>query len=163
MSRRSLVLIAALLGTVLALPAQAQWKWRDKAGQIMYSDLAPPPGTLEADILQRPNPTQVRPAVVAASGAASGPRMVTKSGEPELEAKRKKAEQEKAETAKAENERRAVAQADNCSRAKAYLRTLEDGVRIVRNDAKGERSFMDDQTRAAETRHARDVIATECK
>ena len=51
----TLALLGALVGGLAALPAQAQWKWRDKSGQTQYSDLAPPAGTPEADILQRPN------------------------------------------------------------------------------------------------------------
>ena len=77
--------------------------------------------------------------------------------------KRKKAEQDKADKAKAEADKRAVAQAENCSRAKSYMRTLDDGIRITRSAANGEREFLDDKARADETQRARNVIASDCK
>jgi hypothetical protein len=40
MPRTTLFLLAALLGSLLALPAHAQWKWRDKSGLIQYSPTA---------------------------------------------------------------------------------------------------------------------------
>jgi hypothetical protein len=166
MPRHHLVLLAALLGSLLAVPAQAQWKWRDKSGLTQYSDLAPPPGTPDADILQRPNVTPVRAPIAAAPGAsaASGadtlkPRTV----EPELEAKRRKAEQEKADKAKVDDARRVAAQAENCTRARSYMRTLSDGVRITRSNAKGEREFLDDKARADETKRTQDIITSDCK
>jgi hypothetical protein len=166
MPRHHLVLLAALLGSLLAVPAHAQWKWRDKSGLTQYSDLAPPPGTPDADILQRPNATPVRALVAAppAASAASGadlpkPRTV----EPELEAKRRKAEQEKADKAKVEDARRVAAQAENCSRARSYMRTLQDGIRITRSNAKGEREYLDDKARADETKRTQDIIASDCK
>ena len=157
--------VIALCG-LLAQPAQAQWKWRDKAGQTQYSDLAPPPGTPEADILQRPNVNPSRAPVAAApaaSGASAADGLKPKSVEPELEAKRRKAEQEKADKAKADDEKRAAAQAANCSQAKGYLGTLQDGIRITRTGANGEREFLDDKARADETKRARDIIASDCK
>jgi hypothetical protein len=152
-----------LVGSLLALPAQAQWKWRDKSGQTQYSDLAPPAGTAEADILQRPNSGPVR-VVAAPVSAASGADMPKpKTVEPELEAKRRKAEQEKADKAKAEDQGRATAQAENCTRAKDYLRTLQDGMRISRTSASGEREILDDKGRADETKRTREIIAGDCK
>ena len=54
MVRWNFVVLATLLGLTFAMPASAQWKWRDKNGQTQYSDLAPPAGTPDHDILQRP-------------------------------------------------------------------------------------------------------------
>ena len=166
MHRWTALACAAILGALLAVPAQAQWKWRDKNGQTQYSDLPPPAGIAESDILQRPNAGQrsAPAAAVAASGAASGaPALAPKGSDPELEAKRRKAEQEVAAKKKAEDEKAAIARADNCLRAKAQVRTLESGVRITRANDKGEREFMDDSTRAAETKRAQDIVATDCK
>src|SRR5215213_4585274 len=39
MHRWTALTCAAVLGALLAVPAQAQWKWRDKNGQTQYSDL----------------------------------------------------------------------------------------------------------------------------
>ena len=169
MRRWTPVLIAAALGLALALPAFAQWKWRDKAGQTQYSDLPPPAGTAEADILLRPNAGQRRVAAApvaapAASGAASAaPRLAPKASEPELEAKRRKADEEVAAKKQADEARMAAARADNCVRAKAQMRTLDSGVRVTRTNEKGEREYLDDAARAAEAQRSRGIIASDCK
>jgi hypothetical protein len=166
MHRWTALTCAAILGALLAVPAQAQWKWRDKNGQTQYSDLPPPAGIAESDILQRPNAAQraAPAAAVAASGAASGaPALAPKGSDPELEAKRRKAEQEVAAKKKAEDEKLAIAKADNCLRAKAQIRTLDSGIRIARTNDKGEREFMDDAARAAEAKRTQDIIASDCK
>ncbi|HEY2928419.1 DUF4124 domain-containing protein [Piscinibacter sp.] len=165
MRRFIVIALTALLGATLSLPAAAQWKWRDKGGHIQYSDLPPPPGVAEKDILQRPNSAQRRAALVvsepasAASAAPAAPKMV----EPELEAKRRKAEQEQAAKKKAEDEKLALARAENCTRAKGHLRTLEDGVRMARTNEKGEREILDDKARTEEVRRTREIIAADCK
>ena len=166
MHRWTALACAAVLGALLAVPAQAQWKWRDKNGQTQYSDLPPPPGIAESDILQRPNANQrLAPAVAAgASGAASGaPTLAPKGSDPELEARRRKVEQDVAAKKKAEDEKVAIAKADNCLRAKAQLRTLDSGQRIARTNDKGEREIMDDTARAAEAKRTRDIISADCK
>ena len=169
MRRWTPVVIAAALGLALVPPAQAQWKWRDKAGQTQYSDLPPPAGTADADILLRPNAGQRRatavPAVAAAASdaASAAPRLAPKASEPELEAKRRKVEEEAAEQKKAEEARMAVARASNCVRAKAQVRTMESGVRVTRTNDKGEREYLDDAARAAEAQRSRGVVASDCK
>jgi len=163
--------LASLISLTLALaawslPAQAQWKWKDAKGQVQYSDIPPPGSVPEKDILQRPtvnSPARVAPPVVAASAAASAPLGV----DPQLEAKRKQAEEQ--ETAKrnadkkAEEEKLAAVRADNCGKARANLRLLEDGGRIQRADAQGNREFLDDAARSKEMAAARQTIASECR
>jgi len=138
---------------------------------VQYSDLPPPPGTPEGDILARPSassrrstPTSVAPPTFSASAAASAQASAPRGGDPELEAKRKKAEADVAAKNKAEQERYAAAKADNCSRARAQMSTLKSGIRIAQTNAKtGEREFLDDKQRADEVRRTEDVIATDCK
>jgi len=166
MHRWTALACAAVLGALLAVPAQAQWKWRDKNGQTQYSDLPPPAGIAESDILQRPTLVQrtAPAAAAAASGAASGaPALAPKGSDPALEAKRRQAEQEVAAKKKAEDEKAAIAKADNCMRAKAQMRTLDSGARIARTNEKGEREFMDDAARAAEAKRTQGIIASDCK
>ena len=169
MRRWTPVVIVTALGLALALPVLAQWKWRDKAGQTQYSDLPPPAGTAEADILLRPNAGQRRAtaapaAAAAASDAASAaPRLAPKASEPELEAKRRKVDEESAAQKKADEARMAAARADNCTRAKAQVRAMESGVRVARTNEKGEREFLDDAARAAEAQRSRGVVASDCK
>jgi hypothetical protein len=164
MPRLSVVVLSALLGACLALPAAAQWKWRDKGGQIQYSDLPPPHGIADENILQRPSATQRRALPAPASAPASGPAIAAaKAVEPELEAKRRKVEQEAAEKEKAEQARVAAQKVESCSRAKSYLRMLDDGIRIARVDAKGEREVLEDKGRAEETKRTREIIAKDCQ
>ncbi|KNZ31442.1 MAG: hypothetical protein AD742_15580 [Methylibium sp. NZG] len=169
MKSRVWVVLMAVAGALAALPAEAQWKWRDKGGRVQYSDLPPPASVSEQDILQRPGGAQrpatppaapaARPAASAASGAAISPKTV----EPELEAKRRKAEEEKLAQAKVEEQRQAAARADNCARAKAQLRTIDDGIRIARTNASGEREILDDKGRAEERKRTTEIMATDCK
>jgi hypothetical protein len=171
MARLSVAFVAAFVAALLASPAEAQWKWKDKAGRVQYSDLPPPAGTPEADILGKPGAQ--RPAAAAApaapasaasaSVAAASGALVPRTADPELEARRKKAEAEQAAKAKAEQDRVAAARAENCTRAKAQLATLDSGIRVARTNAKGEREFLDDKQRADETRFARDTIRSDCK
>jgi len=169
MRRWTPVVLAAMLGMALAAPALAQWKWRDKTGHTQYSDLPPPPGTPDQDILSRPNAAQNRSAapVAAASGASAAasaaPLLAPRASEPELEAKRRKAEQDLAAKKKAEETRQAAARADNCARAKAQMRTLDSGIRVARTNEKGEREFLDDAALANEAKRTREIIASDCK
>lgn len=165
MNRWSIAASAALLGLVMALPASAQWKWRDKTGHTQYSDLPPPPGVPESDILQRPAAATRRAAPVApaASAASAAPLAAARASDPELEAKRKQAEQEVADKKKADDAKLAASRAENCNRARAQMRTLDSGQRIARVNEKGERIVLDDAARATETQNARDAIGSECR
>ena len=164
--RCSVWLLAAALGMALALPAAAQWKWRDKNGQTQYSDLPPPPGVADQDILQRPNGQSARKPLTAdvpASGASAAPLLAVRASDPELEARRKKVEQDADDKKKAEAAKVAAVRAENCTRAKEQMRTIDSGVRMTRTNAKGEREFLDDAARAAEAKRTRDLMASECK
>jgi hypothetical protein len=172
---RTVMTAAAAVLLLVSLPAEAQWKWKDKGGRIQYSDLPPPVGTPEQDILSKPSAPR-RTAITApaasqasapvvtagASGPASGP-LAPRTVDPELEAKRKKAETDLAAKNKAQEERIAAAKADNCNRARTQLRTIDTGVRLTRANEKGEREYLDDKQRAEETKRAKDAIAADCK
>ncbi len=156
-------MILAAAGLTLALPADAQWRWRDANGRVTASDLPPPREIPEKDILQRPGP-QTRPAAAApaapASGAASAVAPVV---DKELEARKRAADQQAQAKARAEEARNAAIRAENCGRARSHLSTLESGQRLARVNDKGEREIIDDKTRADEVRRAREVIASDCK
>jgi len=172
MARPFVALLALLAASLITLPATAQWKWRDKGGHVQYSDLPPPPGTPDGDILARPSPSMHRSAPtsvapVAAPGSATvatATASAPRSADPELEAKRKKAEADAAAKNKAEQERVAALKLDNCSRARAQMTTLKSGIRLATTNAKtGEREFMDDKQRNDETRRVQEVISNDCK
>lgn len=169
---RSLRVIGVVaLALCFAGPALAQWKWVDQNRQVQYSDLPPPPSIADKDILQRPRGMAAVAPALAASAAtvvasvASG--AAPKTVEPELEAKRRKAEQDQAARAKAEaklqDDKVAAMRDENCNRARADIRTLDDGGRLARTNARGEREIMDDKQRADELRRTRDLIAALCR
>jgi hypothetical protein len=165
------VLIGLTFG-LSTLPAQAQWKWRDKNGQVTASDLPPPRDVPEKDILQRPTSPRpaARPAAAAPASAASGVGPViqaasTKGGglEAEVEKRRRAAEAETQAKAKAEEDRASAQRRENCGRARNHLTTMESGQRVARINDRGEREILDDRQRADEIRRARAVIETDCR
>jgi hypothetical protein len=83
--------------------------------------------------------------------------------DPELEARRKKLEQEQTDKQKAEEEKVAVARAENCRRARAHMATIESGIRLSRTNDKGEREILDDKQRAEEMARTRAIIASDCR
>jgi len=153
---------ATLLLACLATPALAQWKWRDRSGQITVSDLPPPRDVADKDILQRPDPAApVRSA--ASEAAASAPPAAKPAVDAQLEARKREAEQQQAAKAKAEADKLAEQRAQNCRSARSQLAALDSGQRIARIDDKGERVILDDKQRAEEMRRARQVIASDCR
>jgi len=167
MTRSSMLAVALLLGATLSLPAMAQWKWRDPAGHVQYSDLPPPPGTPDKDILQQPSgarraPTTPVPAAPTPAANGSAPAVASRV-DPELEARRKAAEADQQAKQKAEEDRLAAARAANCTRARGQLKALQDGIRMARTNDKGEREILDDASRLEEIRNTQAVIASDCK
>jgi hypothetical protein len=154
-------LLCAMCLTLLAQPAAAQWKWRDANGRVTVSDLPPPRDVPPQNILQRPD-TVVRPAAMPASAAASAPTPAP-AVDRELQARRDAAAQEQAAREKAEAAKLADQRAENCRNARQHLAALDSGQRLARFNDKGEREILDDRQRAAESRRARDVIASDCR
>jgi flagellar biosynthesis/type III secretory pathway protein FliH len=161
---------ALIAGVALAGSAfgqAANWKYRDTQGRLVVSDLPPPVGTPDKDILERPTQVVVRraaPPPAAASAAASGPAPVlAQRTDPELEARRKKAADEQTAQQRAQQEQDNAQRAENCARAKGHLAALSEGQRIARTNTQGEREVLDDKGRAEEMQRARQVIASDCK
>lgn len=158
------LLLATLLLALAAPAAHAQWKWRDRTGQINASDRPPSLEVPDKDILSRPTPDAKRTPPAAAVGAsAAAPVRTAPAGDRELEARKRGAEQEQAAKTKAEEERLAAQRAENCRRARSHVSALESGQRIARINDKGEREVLDDRGRADEMRQAREVITSDCR
>lgn len=163
--------VAAIMLLSAASGAIAQWKWRDGSGKVQYSDLPPPAGVPDKDILQRPSGQ--RPHVVVrsldAAAAASAPRPAASAAsapskaELEQQAKQKAEQEQLAKRQKEEERKLAEQRADNCKRATNNLRTLEDGIRITRRNDAGETVFMDDKERAAEVARSRAIVSSDCR
>lgn len=159
---------------MLAFSAAAQWIWMEKDGRKVYSDRAPGPEIPAKSILKQPGKRAAAPEPVSADDAASsaadaGTKATARPGtanplkpsgkDKELEDKKKQAEAAEASKTKAEQEKATQAKAENCERAKRNLTTLKSGIRLQRTDAKGEREFIGDQERAAETARVEGVVA----
>lgn len=165
-----------LLGLAFAMPAVcfAQWQWTDKDGRKVFSDQPPPPEVPTRSILKQPGAKgRTLAAEEPASAAASAPAVTAKKTtgttltiggkDKALEDKKKKAEAEEAQKKNAQEEELAKLRADNCLRAKRTKASFDSGVRIARTNEKGEREFVDDNTRAAEVKRLTAVIASDCK
>lgn len=168
MSHRPLFALAVLLAACASLPAQAQWKWRDKSGVVQYSDRPPPRDVAAKDILERPTaPVQARaaagPGTPASAPAAAAGASVPAGVDPELQARRRKVEEEAKAKARADQAKAEAVRAEDCQRARAHMRTLTDGGRLARTDDKGERVILDDEARAQEVARAREVISRVCE
>ncbi len=160
------------LAIFLSMPvAWAQWQWVDNTGRKVFSDTAPPATVPEKNILKRPGnvPPLSAPAAEGASPAAPVAAAAPAPGLPapskadaELDARKKQAEAAEEAKKKAEAERVARARADNCDRAKRNKATLDSGSRVAVVNAKGEREFLDDNRRAAETQRLDQIIRSDC-
>lgn len=163
----------AILALGNAPAALAQWVWRDTNGGVVYSDQAPPASIPDTQIIRRPAGRTVAPAVPAAAPAAgnqaTGTAAAAKPAGPKTAAEQeqefRKRQQERADSEKkqADEQSAAARRIADCERARGYLRQLEDGMRIARSDAQGNREFLDEAARNAEVQRARDLIAAACK
>ena len=173
MTRRSLSLAAlavAFVAGTFAAGASAQWAWKDDNGRLVYSNIPPPPSVKPAQIVRQPSPSSqgaraAAPAEGESEKAASAPAPAdAPKTYAERDAEFRKRQQERADSErKAQEEQQKAAQkAVECERSRGYLRALEDGVRITRTDAAGNRAYLDDAQRAAEMDRMRKAIRELC-
>jgi type IV secretory pathway VirB10-like protein len=158
-----LSLLAVLLASA---PAHAQWKWRDARGQIHISDIPPPRDVPDKDVLQRPDPAARKPAAAPAAAASAAVPLAAPGKaavDPELEERKRKAEQDQAARQKADDKQAKAARSDNCQRAREQLATMDSGVRVMRVKPDGEREYMTEEQRAGEAQRARTIIASDCR
>ena len=166
----SALLLLLIIGSA---PAVAQYKWKDAGGQVHVSDLPPPQDIPDQNVLQRPAGA-ARQAVRAPAAAplASTPGTAASAAnmpatrrpvDPELEARRKRADDDARSRARADEERGSAQRADNCQRARQQLAMLDSGQRLLRYNDRGERIVVDDALRADDAQTARQVVAADCR
>jgi type IV secretory pathway VirB10-like protein len=161
----------------LASIACAQWAWRDPNGRPVYSDLPPPPSIKASDILMQPTPApapvsqspdspdaapQTPPGATAPAAAPPAPRAPSVA-EREQEFRKRMKQREDAEKKQNDAQAMAARDAEDCLRARGYLKSIDDGLRLVRTNPDGSREALDDAERAAEAQRARDIIENRCK
>ena len=181
MKLHKIVLLA--VACTWALGAAAQWQWIDKDGRKVFSDRPPPQDIPEKNMLKQPSfgaPRVTTPAsapaaaaapapagaTAAAPGAAAAPAAAASAASgKDKELEKRKAEAEAAEAAKkkAEDEKIAKAKAENCTKARDAKALMDSGTPLRQTTAQGERVFLDEAQRAAETKRINAVIASDCK
>lgn len=175
----SRTLILAIASSSFALTAFAQWQWVDQAGRKVFSDRPPPAEIQDRAILKRPagsaKPTTPsdeaaltgvtlnKPAPTASAPVTKASALRLTGKDAELEARKKRAEDEESAKKKFDEEKIAKARAENCERAKTGLATLQSGVRLTSVNAKGEREVLDDAKRAAESKRTQELVDASCK
>jgi hypothetical protein len=98
----------------------------------------------------------------AAAPAGVDPALKPAGRDKALDDRRKQAAEAEAEKKKKHDEEVAALRADNCSRARQSKATLDSGQRIALTNAQGEKEYMSDEARAAETKRVEQIIARDC-
>ena len=150
---KNLLLVWLLL---LSADAMAELrKWVDADGKVQYSDQLPPPN-VKAKILHVSPPP--------ASGVAGSAPVVSKTiAEREAELKKAQISKKEAADKAALEQARIAAEKENCTTAQLNLRTLQDGARLTVVDAKGQRSYLDDEQRRQRIEKSLENVKAYCK
>ena len=172
--------LIASFSLAFSAPALAQYMWLDAAGRKVFSDQPPPANVPAKRILQQPGKapasmqtssadekasaeTDADSTKTAAKPKSSAATQPNTSKDKDLEAAKKKIDDEAAAKKKADQEKMDEAKADNCKRAKQAKSTFDSGMRLNHTNSKGERGIMDEATRMVETKRVEGIIATDCK
>lgn len=150
-TRLTLLLLAMSL---VAAPAVAQiYKYKDASGRMIISD-KPPPGK---------NVPAATGNALPAEGEGKAPPAAAPQAKPGVDPKLEARRQEQEAKAKAEQDEKTRANQEEmkaaCAESRGYLAALEDGQRIARRTASGEREFLSDEQRAAEIERVKKRLA----
>lgn len=176
----------------LSAPAHGQWQWRDANGRMVMSDRPPPSDVPLRNIIRAPRGVKVPIAAAGETGAPNGaanaagqnstapgttapgtaaPNSAAASASApaaksiaERDMEYRKRQAEAAEAAKKAEEAAAEARAtrEACAAMRGNLAALNSGQRIIQTDEKGERSYLDDAQRSAETDKLNAQISQRC-
>jgi Domain of unknown function (DUF4124) len=157
-TRLSITLLTLLAILFTCPPVLAQFKWKDSAGQWVYSDQPPPSGTKTATQPSRLSDAPSATKVPAASG-------VEKPNNDDKSLAAKRAELEKQVAAKETKEKQELALKNKaaCELTRENLKTVEGDLRVRTTDASGERRFLSDAERQQKSAQAQKDLATYCK
>jgi hypothetical protein len=163
--------LAVVLG-LFALPAAAQWAWREANGRVVYSDQPPPASVKSSQIVKQPGPRTFAPMPIVAGEPANDSKGEAKDkdkenakpagpktyAEREMEFRKRQQEREQSEKKQQEEQARATQKAQECERMRNYMRALQDGVRVSRTDSQGNREVLEDAQREAEIKRMREAL-----
>lgn len=147
--------------------AMAQWQWVDGNGRKVFSDQPPPSDIPPQQILKQPSARIITPESAASTTDAAAPTQAKASTpaaaqDPELQKIMAQKKADEAAKKKAEEERVAKLKAQNCQLAKTTQSTLDSGRPMTQTDTKGERTFLDQKQRDAESKRMREVMSSNC-
>jgi len=156
---KKILLILSILASASAFAGLN--KWVDADGKVHYSD-QPPPANVEATVLR--STTGAAAPAAAGDAAASGVPATPKTFA-EREAELKKAQQARQEAAAkaAKEQADAAAKMESCTAARKNLSMLEEGMRMVEINDKGERYYLNDEQRQQRIAKAQQDVSTYCK
>jgi len=165
MRRTTLALALALLPVL----AQAQlYKWVDENGRTQYSD-RPPPAGIKGELVTkgRVSPSAAQPAAApgapAAAASNKGGAAAANPAGRELEFQKRRISAEEAQKEVEKKAKEQQAKQENCDIARARLKSLEDGGRILKYDKVGERQYLSDEEIEKEKGPARQRVEQTCK
>lgn len=176
-TRRLAALAIATVAAVYVSGAAGQWAWKEDGGRVVYSDRPPPANIKSTQILRQPTmatpapaPQAATPGGAAADGerpaaspaASPAPSAPKSIAERDMEFRKRQQERADSERKAQEEQQKSAAKAAECERTRGYLRSLEDGTRISRTDASGNREYIDDAQRAAEIERTRKLVPQLC-
>jgi hypothetical protein len=153
---RNVIFVAVCAFAFAATAAAQQYKWVDKDGRVLYGDI--PPAGVKATPLRAPSAPNAAPAARDARGAKDP----TSPAEQEAAFRKRLQERQEAEEKAAKERADAEAKRLNCEQAQASLRTLQSGERIAVTNPAGEREFINDAQRAAETQRVQRAMKEWC-
>ena len=143
----------AVLLVLLSANAHAELhKWVDAAGNVHYSDAAPPADASEQQV-------HIPQAPAAAPGEAPAEKSIMER-EADLK-KALKAREDAAQQAAVEQKNAAIRK-QNCANSQNSLRALENAPRIASYDAAGNQVIIDDATRQNKIEQARKAVSEFC-
>ena len=128
-------------------------KWVDAAGNVHYSDTAPPADARKQQVIQQ------APANQGGTSASSPDKSIF-----EREADLDKALKEKreAEQKEAQKQKAAETRRQNCENSRNALRSLENAPRITTFDASGNQTIMDEAARQKKIEEVRKDVDGFC-
>lgn len=149
-----LLLAAALF---LPLTAAAQiYEYKDAAGRTVYTDQPPPSSAVKSRAVAKEASSESSP-----SGASASVPKTAVDRELEFKKRQKEAQEQAVKSDKEAADK--LARKEECTRARLQLQALESGERLASRDAQGERVYLEDDQRAAETVRARKAVNDLCK
>ncbi len=171
---RATIVVAIVLAGFIATPSEAQWAWKDGNGRVVYSDRPPPADVKPANIVRQPS-KRVVPAPASgpvddaakqsddkSSETKAAPNAPKTTAEREMEFRKRQQERADSDKKAAEEQTKSATKTAECERARGYMKSLEDGVRITKTDASGNREYLDDAARAVEVERTRKIIQSTC-